>query len=62
VAGSPVETIVEEAKSSEADLILMATAGHQGFLDVIRGSTSERVLRHAPCPVLTVPAADDKRR
>jgi nucleotide-binding universal stress UspA family protein len=62
VAGSPVETIVEEAKSWEADLILMATAGHQGFLDVIRGSTSERVLRHAPCPVLTVPAADERRR
>jgi hypothetical protein len=34
----------------------MPTAGHQGFLDVLRGSTSERVLRHAPCPVLSIPA------
>ena len=39
-----------------ADLIVMATEGHQGFLDAIRGSTTERVLRQAPCPVLAVPA------
>ena len=41
----------------DADLIAMTTAGHQGFLDALRGSTSERVLRHAPCPVLVVPTA-----
>ena len=33
----------------------MPTAGHQGFLDALRGSTTERALRHAPCPVLAVP-------
>ena len=42
--------------SPAANLIMMATAGHQGFLDALRGSTTERVLRHAPCPVLAVPA------
>lgn len=60
-SGDPVDAIVDTAASIDADLILMATAGHQGFLDVIRGSTSERVLRHAPCPVLTVPGAEDRR-
>jgi nucleotide-binding universal stress UspA family protein len=59
-SGNPVDAIVDAAESNHADLILMATAGHQGFLDVIRGSTSERVLRHAPCPVLTVPGAEDR--
>jgi nucleotide-binding universal stress UspA family protein len=58
---SPVDAIVETAKTLDVDLILMATAGHQGFLDVIRGSTSERVLHHAPCPVLTIPGAEDRR-
>jgi nucleotide-binding universal stress UspA family protein len=40
----------------QANLIAMPTAGHHGFLDAVRGSTTERVLRHAPCPVLAVPA------
>jgi len=34
----------------------MPTAGRYGFPDAVRGSTTERVLRHAPCPVLSVPA------
>jgi nucleotide-binding universal stress UspA family protein len=55
-SGDVVDAILESAREFEADLIVMATAGHQGFLDALRGSTSERVLRHAPCPVLAVPA------
>ena len=54
--GDVVSTILEAAEAQQADLIAMPTAGHQGFLDAVRGSTSERVLRHAPCPVLTIPA------
>jgi nucleotide-binding universal stress UspA family protein len=46
--------IVEEAKSSPADLIVIATHGYTGLKHVLLGSTSERVVRHAPCPVLTV--------
>jgi len=38
------------------DMIGMATAGHHGFLDALRGSTTERVLRRSPCPLLAVPA------
>jgi nucleotide-binding universal stress UspA family protein len=48
------ETILKEAGS--ADLVAMPTAGHLGFLDALRGSTTERVLHHAPCPLLALPA------
>ena len=53
--GDVVETILDSAK--EADLIIMATEGRHGFLDAVRGSVTERVVRGAPCPVLAVPAA-----
>jgi nucleotide-binding universal stress UspA family protein len=56
LSGNPIDVILEEADEWEADLIIMPTAGHHGFSDAINGSTSERVLRHAPCPVLTIPA------
>jgi nucleotide-binding universal stress UspA family protein len=55
-SGDVVDQILAAAAECPADLIAMATAGHQGFLDALRGSTTERVLRHAPCPVLAVPA------
>lgn len=54
--GDAVEAIVRTAGEWHADLIGMPTAGHHGFLDALRGSTTERVLRAAPCPVLAVPA------
>jgi nucleotide-binding universal stress UspA family protein len=53
--GDPVEAILDVANDWPADLIGMPTAGHHGFLDALRGSTTERVLRQAPCPVLAVP-------
>jgi nucleotide-binding universal stress UspA family protein len=55
--GDPVEAIVAAANEWPADLIGMPTAGHGGFLDALRGSTTERVLRRSPCPLLAVPAA-----
>ena len=54
--GNPVESIIEAAQDWQPDLIGMPTAGHRGFLDALRGSTTERVIRQAPCPVLAVPA------
>jgi nucleotide-binding universal stress UspA family protein len=54
--GDVVSTILKVADEQQADLIAMPTAGRHGFLDAGRGSTTERVLRHAPCPVLSVPA------
>jgi nucleotide-binding universal stress UspA family protein len=54
-AGDTVSTILEVAAERNADLIAMPTAGHHGLLDALRGSTTERVLRQAPCPVLAIP-------
>lgn len=56
VAGEVVDTILEVSDERDADLIVMGTRGHHGFLDALRGSTTERVLRGAKCPLLTVPA------
>jgi universal stress protein A len=54
ITGTPYERIVETAKSQDADLIIIATHGYRGFKRFYMGSTTERVIRHAPCPVLVV--------
>jgi nucleotide-binding universal stress UspA family protein len=54
--GDVVEGILDAVAEMQANLIGMATVGHRGPLDALRGSTTERVLRQAPCPVLAVPA------
>ncbi|HRI83414.1 MAG TPA: universal stress protein, partial [Opitutaceae bacterium] len=53
--GDPVEQILAAARETAADLVVMSTAGHHSFLDALRGSTTERVLRQLSCPLLTVP-------
>ena len=53
-AGDPVSAIVEQAGTMPADLIVMGTHGAGGFQHLILGSVTEKVLRKAPCPVLTV--------
>ena len=52
--GSPHERIVEAAKRTKADLIVMSTQGRTGFSHLTLGSVAERVVRTAPCSVLTV--------
>jgi nucleotide-binding universal stress UspA family protein len=52
----PLQPSCAEAHAQSADLIAMTTAGRHGFLDALRGSTTEQVLEHAPCPVLAVHA------
>jgi len=54
--GDIVSQIIQCEKEEEADLIVMTTEGHKGFLEALRGNTTERVLRNARCPVLAVPA------
>ncbi len=54
--GDPVDEILAAAEESAADMIAMVTEGREGALDALRGTTTERVLRQAPCPVLAVPA------
>jgi nucleotide-binding universal stress UspA family protein len=56
--GDVVDEILEVAAGHAADLILMTTRGRQGFLDALRGTTTERVLRAAPCPLLSIPDED----
>ena len=50
--GAPWWRIVQSAEAERADLIVMSTQGHDSVKDGIIGSTTDRVLRHAPCPVL----------
>ncbi len=54
--GDVVDSILAAAQDSSADVIIMATAGRNGFLDALRGSTTERLLRGANCPLLAIPA------
>jgi nucleotide-binding universal stress UspA family protein len=55
--GELVDEIAAAAELVRADLIVMPTEGRHGVFDALRGSTTERVLRRARCPVLAVPAA-----
>jgi nucleotide-binding universal stress UspA family protein len=54
--GSPVSEILAAAEETSANLIIMVTQGTEGYLDALRGTTTEQVIRNAPCPVLSVPA------
>jgi nucleotide-binding universal stress UspA family protein len=53
--GSPVHRILDHADRLPADLVVMGTHGSSGFEHVVLGSVTEKVLRKARCPVLTVP-------
>jgi universal stress protein A len=56
--GRPHLEICEIARTMDVDLIIIATHGYTGLKHVLLGSTAERVVRHAPCPVLTVREAE----
>jgi nucleotide-binding universal stress UspA family protein len=53
--GDVANEIVMAADDFLANLIVMTTEGRKGFLDVLSGSMTERVIRRSPCPVLAVP-------
>jgi nucleotide-binding universal stress UspA family protein len=53
--GDPVARILDHAVDEAADLLVMGTHGRAGFERLLLGSVAEKVLRKAPCPVLTVP-------
>ena len=56
--GYPPTVIEEEARAQQVDLIAMGTHGRSGLRHLLLGSTAERVVQHAPCPVLTVRRSD----
>ncbi len=60
--GKAFHEINTAAREGTADLIVIATHGYSGVKRVLLGSTAERVVRHAPCPVLTVPAREQPKR
>jgi nucleotide-binding universal stress UspA family protein len=55
VLGSPAREILARAAALPADLIVIGTHGHSGVEHLLLGSTTEKVLHRAPCPVLTIP-------
>ena len=52
--GNPHQEILREAEERKVDLIVVATHGHSGVEHMLFGSTADRIVRHATCPVLTV--------
>ena len=54
IQGSPADKIVETAKKEGVDLIIMGTHGRKGLERAIFGSVCDKVVRNAPCPVVTI--------
>jgi nucleotide-binding universal stress UspA family protein len=54
--GRPWQAVVEHARAGGFDLIVMGTHGRTGLAHAVMGSVAEQVVRHAPCPVLTIRA------
>jgi len=54
--GVPAQIIEDIAREQKVDLIVMGTHGRRGLSHMFLGSVAERVVRHAPCPVLTTHA------
>lgn len=59
--GEPYSTIIDYAESRDIDLIVMPTHGRRGLERFLLGSTTERVVRRAEVPVLTIRLDDDVR-
>jgi universal stress protein A len=57
--GVPSQKILETAAAEQVDMIVMATHGRTGLSHLVMGSVAERVVRTAPCPVLTIRPAGD---
>ena len=58
--GRPFQEITDAARNLKVDLIVIATHGYTGLKHTVLGSTAERVVRYAPCPVLTVREKENK--
>jgi nucleotide-binding universal stress UspA family protein len=56
LGGVPAQVILEQARTIPADHIVMGSHGHTALYDLIAGSTTTRVLKGAPCPVVVVPS------
>ncbi|GJQ57838.1 MAG: universal stress protein [Candidatus Scalindua sp. AMX11] len=54
VQGIPFVEIISTAKQNNVDMLVLGTHGRTGLAHIMLGSVSEKVVRKAPCPVLTV--------
>jgi nucleotide-binding universal stress UspA family protein len=54
IEGSVAESIIEVATTRKSDVIVMGSRGHGTLAGLLLGSTSQKVVAHAPCPVLIV--------
>lgn len=57
LVGRPAEEIANYARDHDAAMIIMTTHGYSGVKHLLLGSTTEGVLRHASCPVLSIRTA-----
>jgi nucleotide-binding universal stress UspA family protein len=57
--GQPLTFVLAEAADTKADLIVLAASGRSRVARFFVGSTADRVIRQAPCPVLVIPASDE---
>jgi universal stress protein A len=57
ISGTPYATILAAIEEGKYDLVVMGTHGRTGISHALIGSVAERVVRHSPCPVLTVRGA-----
>ncbi len=53
-SGRAWQEVVEYAKTGKVDLIIVSTHGYTGLKHALLGSVAEKIVRHAPCPVLVV--------
>ncbi len=60
-SGNPFEKILDVAEARRIDLIVLATHGRTGLKRLLIGNVAEKIVRHAPCPVLTVRRRRSKR-
>jgi nucleotide-binding universal stress UspA family protein len=54
VAGHPVKDVIELATELKVDLLVVGSSGHSALYDRMIGSRAQKILHHAPCPVLVV--------
>lgn len=54
LVGDPTKKIIEAIEKHDVDLLVLTTTGRTGLKRILIGSTAEQVMRHAPCPVLSV--------
>jgi universal stress protein A len=60
--GTPHEVLVDHARESDVDVIIVGSHGLGALAHALLGSVAEKVVRDAPCPVLVVPRAEGRRK